>query len=135
MRKVFIHTVKRYRMNELKLPTNLETITLNEQKNYRLNEINKIKDNFESEIKEQETFIKKLSKYITGFDYTDKILTVFLTIFSGLNIFSHVKTKKQTGLISSVFSLFFCLSVGIIKKLLYETKKRKKKTQQITLFG
>ena len=135
MRKVFIHTVKRYRMNELKLPTNLETITLNEQKNYRLNEINEIKDNFESEIKEQETFIKKLSKYITGFDYTDKILTVFLTIFSGLNIFSHVKTKKQTGLISSVFSLFFCLSVGIIKKLLYETKKRKKKTQQITLFG
>ena len=135
MRKVFIHTVKRYRMNELKLPTNLETITRNEQKNYRLNEINKIKDNFESEIKEQETFIKKLSKYITGFDYTDKILTVFLTIFSGLNIFSHVKTKKQTGLISSVFSLFFCLSVGIIKKLFYETKKRKKKTQQITLFG
>ena len=29
-------------MNELKLPTNLET-TLNEQTNFRLNEINKIK--------------------------------------------------------------------------------------------
>ena len=49
---------------------------------------------FECEIKEQETIIKKLSKYITGFDYTEKILTVFLTIFSGLNIFSHIKTKK-----------------------------------------
>ena len=88
------------------LPTNLETITLNEQTNYRLNEINKIKNYFECEIKEQETIIKKLSKYITGFDYTEKILTVFLTIFSGLNIFSHIKTKKHTGLISSVFSLF-----------------------------
>ena len=38
-------------MNEL--PTNLPTITLNEQTNYRLNEINKIKDYFVSEIKEQ----------------------------------------------------------------------------------
>ena len=76
------------------LPTNLETITLNEQTNYRLNEINKIKNYSECEIKEQETIIKKLSKYITGFDYTEKILTVFLTIFSGLNIFSHIKTKN-----------------------------------------
>ena len=104
IRKVFIHTVKRYKMNELKLPESLETITLNEQTNYILNEINTIKDYFESEIKEQETIIKKLSKCITGFDYTDKILTVFLTIFSVLNIFSHIKTKKHTGLISSVFS-------------------------------
>ena len=59
------------------LPTNLETITLT---NYRLNEINKIKNYFECEIKEQEVIIKKLSRYITSFDYTDKILTVFLTI-------------------------------------------------------
>ena len=29
-------------MNELKLATNLETITLKEQTNYRLNEINKV---------------------------------------------------------------------------------------------
>ena len=70
-------------MNELKLPTNLETITLNEQTYYRLSEINKIKDYFESEIKAQEVIIKKLGKYINGFDYTDKILTVFLTIFMG----------------------------------------------------
>ena len=30
-----------------------------------------------------------------GFDYTDKILTVFLTVFSGTNIFAHVKTKNK----------------------------------------
>ena len=30
-------------MNELKIPTNLETILLNEQTNYRLMEIRKIK--------------------------------------------------------------------------------------------
>ena len=57
--------------------SNLETNTLNEQTNYRLNEIGKMKDYFELEIKDQELLIKKLSKYITCFDYTDKILTVF----------------------------------------------------------
>ena len=64
-------------MNKLKLPTNLETISLNEPTTCRLNEINKIKDYFECEIKEQELIIKKISKYITGFDYTDKMLTRF----------------------------------------------------------
>ena len=112
-------------MNELKIPTNLEKTSLNEQTNYRLIEIGKIKDYFESEIKDQEILSKKLSKYITGFDYTDKILTVFLTIFSEVNTFSHVKKIKNAGLIISVFSLFFCSSAAIIKKLLYETKKEK----------
>ena len=72
--------------------------------------------------------IKKLSKYITGFDYCDKILTVFLTLFSGVSIFSQLKTKKHTGLVSSLLTLLFSLSTGIIKKLLYETKRRNKKT-------
>ena len=55
-------------------------------------------------------------------------IKVFLTVFSGANIFAHVQTKKRlSGLITSVFSLVFCLSSGIIKKLLYETKTRKKK--------
>ena len=53
-------------MNELKLPTS-----------FRSNEINKIKDYFECEIRERQPVTKKLSKYITGFDYTDKILIVF----------------------------------------------------------
>ena len=65
-------------MNELKIPTNLETISLNEQTNNRLNEISKIKDYFESEIKDEELLTKNhFSKYIACFDYTDKILTVF----------------------------------------------------------
>ena len=117
------------------LPTNLETMTLNEQTNYRLNEISKIKNYFECEIKDQELLTKKLSKYITCFDYTDKILTAFLTIFSRVNVFSHVKKRKHAGLILSVFSLFFCLRAGIIKKLLYEKKKRKKKHNKLHYLG
>ena len=115
-------------MDLSKLPTNPETITLNEQKNYRLIEIGKIKDYFVQEIKEQELLIKKLSKYVTGFGYTDKILTAsFLTVFSGTNIFVHVKTReKLLGLITSIFFLIFCLGPGVINKVLYETKIRKK---------
>ena len=37
----------------------------------------KIKDYFKCEIKDQELLTKKLSKYTTYFDYTDKILTAF----------------------------------------------------------
>ena len=41
-------------MNELKIPTNLEAISLNEQTNCRLMEIGKIKDYFDQEIKYQQ---------------------------------------------------------------------------------
>ena len=47
-------------MNELKILTNLETISLNEQTNYRLIEINRIKNYFESEIREQRKIISRL---------------------------------------------------------------------------
>ena len=105
----------------------IEIIRLNEKTNYRLMEIGKIKAYFDQEIKYQQLLTNRLSKYITFFDYTDKILTVFLTVFSGTNIFSHVKGKKRLlGLITSVSSLVFCLSSGIVKKLLYETQKKKK---------
>ena len=73
-------------MNELKIPTNLEcnsieTISLNEQINYRSIEIGKIKDYLEQEIKYQQLLTSKLSKYLTGLEYADKILTVFLNCF------------------------------------------------------
>ena len=71
-------------------------------------EIGKIKYYLKQEIKYQQLLISKLSKYLTGFDYVDKILTVFLAVFSGTDIFAHVRGKKQLlGLRSSIFSLLF----------------------------
>ena len=65
---------------------------------------------------------------MTILDIFSKILTVFLTVFSSINIFAHVKKKKKLlGLITFVFSLLFSLSFGIIIKLKQETKLRKKK--------
>ena len=40
---------------------------------YRLDEINKIRDYFNNEIKERKYIIKKLNKYLVSFDCLDKI--------------------------------------------------------------
>ena len=100
---------------------------LKDQSNYRLNEISQIKNYFNVEIQYQQSLTKKLSKYLTVFDYSNKILTVVLTVFLGTNIFSNVKIEQLLGLITSVFSLSFSLSFGIIIKLQQGTKLRKKK--------
>ena len=53
---------------------NLELADINK---YRLDEINKIKEYFDNEIKERKDIIKILNKYIVSFDYLDKI---FITL-------------------------------------------------------
>ena len=45
---------------------------LNDQQQFRLNEINEIKDYFIAEIRERELMSNILSKYIVSFDYFDK---------------------------------------------------------------
>ena len=113
-------------------PVSLKTITHSVQTNYRPIKIGKIKSYFNNQILYQQLLTNELSKHLTFFDYTDKILTVFLTVLSGTNIFAHVKGRKQLlGLITSAFSLLFCLSSGITKKLYQETKLRKKKHNRL----
>ena len=57
--------------------------------------IGKIKHFFNQEIQYQQNLTNKLGKYLTRFDYLDKISIVFLTVFSGTNIFTHVKGKNN----------------------------------------
>ena len=104
---------------------------LKDQSNYRLSEISQMKNYFSEEIQYQQSLTNKLSKYLTVFHYPNKILTVVLTLFSRTNIFSNVKNKQLLGLITSVFSLSFLLSFGIIIKLQQETKLRKKKHNKL----
>ena len=70
---------------------------------FRLTEINKIKDYFESEIKEQGVVIKKLSKFISSFNHTEKILIALSATFGGVNILLHANDniiEKYIGIIS-----------------------------------
>ena len=59
----------------------IDTSNLNNQQ-FRLNKISKIENYFITEIKERELMSKKLSKYISFFDYFDKFLIV-LSVTSG----------------------------------------------------
>ena len=58
---------------------NLNETPSNEQRQFRLNKINEIKDYFVAEMKEGELMSQRLSKYIASFDYFDKSL-IFLSV-------------------------------------------------------
>ena len=109
-------------MNELrpvKTYSDLSTLSPNDQTKFRLNEINKIKDYFNSEIQERETISKKLSKTIAILDYIDKVLTVLSAKSGGVSIISHASVIGiPAGIISSSFTFVFSLTTGIIKKIL-----------------
>ena len=55
---------------------------------YRLDEINKIRDYFDNEVKERKDIIKKLNKYLVSFDYLDKIFITLSASFGTLSIAS-----------------------------------------------
>ena len=57
--------------------------SFNDLTRFRLDEINKIKDYFNLEIKERKETTKKLSKYIVIFDYADKI---FITLSASFGL-------------------------------------------------
>ena len=48
-----------------------EMSELNNSTKFRLDEINKIKDYLNPEIKERKDIVKKISRYIVTFDYAD----------------------------------------------------------------
>ena len=52
---------------------------------YRLDEINKIKEYFNVEIKERKDIVKKISKYIVAFDYADKVFITLSASFGTLS--------------------------------------------------
>ena len=59
---------------------------LNVLAKFRLDEINKIKDYLNSEIKERKDIIKKNSKCIVAFDYVDKLFLTLSASFGTLSI-------------------------------------------------
>ena len=54
----------------------IDKTKLTDQTKFRLYEIKKIENCFVNEINQQKSYSKKLSRYVTIFDYIDKILIV-----------------------------------------------------------
>ena len=94
---------------------------------YRLDEINKIRDYFNNEIKERKDIIKKLNKYLVSFDYLDKIFIALSTSFGTLSIASYASVvSTPAGIVGSSLTLIFTISAGISKSFLKVTKKEKR---------
>ena len=79
---------------------------------------------------------KKLSKYVSAFDYIDKILIVLSATSSGVCIISSASVVgAPVGIASASFTLIFSLTTGIIKKLLSITRNKKKKHDKILMLA
>ena len=75
---------------------------------YRLDEINKIRYYFDSEIKERKDIIKKLNKYLVSFDYLDKIFITLSASFGALSIASQATVIRiPAGITGASLTLIF----------------------------
>ena len=75
-------------MNESNSIKAIDKTNLSEQTKFHLNEIIGIEIYFHQEINQRKSYSKKLSKYITAFDYIDKILIVLSPTTGGVSIIS-----------------------------------------------
>ena len=77
-----------------------------------------------------------MSKYVTNFDYIDKILIVLSATTVGVSIVSFTTAiGAPVGIVSAIFTLIFSITTGIIKKLLDITINKKKKHDHLLMFA
>ena len=80
---------------------------------YRLDEINKIRDYFDNEMKERKDIIKKLNKYLVSFDYLDKIFITLSASFGTLSIASQATVIGiPAGITGASLTLIFKIGTG-----------------------
>ena len=119
-------------MNEC---NSIET-NLTEQTKIGLNKIIEIEDYFHEEINQRKSCSKKLSKYVTDFDYIDKVLIALNATSGGLYIILFTSVfGAPVGIASASFTLIFSLTTGIVKKLLSITRNKKKKRDKILMLA
>ena len=109
---------------------------LSEQTQFRLSKKIGLENYFHQEINQRKSYSKKLSKYVTAFDYIDKVLIVLSATSSGVSIISFTSIiGAPVGIASASFTLIFSLTTGIVKKLLNITRNKKKKYDKILMWA
>ena len=103
---------------------------------FRLDEIKKKGTYFQEEFYQINLCCKKQSKYVTAFDYTDKILIVLSATSGGVSIPSFRSVVgAPVRIASGGVTILFALTTGIIKKLLKTTRNKKKKHDKILMLA
>ena len=109
---------------------------LSDQTKFRLDEIKKKFKVILTQINQRKLSSKKLSKYVSTFNYIDKIIIVLNATTGGLCIISHATViGAPVGIASAGFTILFALTTGIVKKLLKTTRKKKKKHEKILMLA
>ena len=121
-------------MNESNSIEAIDKTILSEQTKFRLSEIIGIENYFYQEINQRKSCSKKLNKYVTAFDYIDKVLIVLSATSGGVSIISFTSVVgAPVGIASANFILSFSLTTGIVKKLLSIRNKKKKHNKILML--
>ena len=77
-----------------------------------------------------------MSRYVTIFEYIDKIVIVLSAKTSGVSIILFTSTiGKSVGIVSASFTVIFSLTTGIVKKLLNVTINKKKKHDHLLVLA
>ena len=98
---------------------------LSEQTKFRLSEITGIENYFYQEINQQKSYSKKLNKYVTIFDYIDKILIILSATTGGISILSFTSViGAPVGIARASFILIF--SNKKLKITKYNKKEKEK---------
>ena len=123
-------------MNENNSIEVIDKTNLTEQTKFRLSEIIGIENYFHQEINQRKSYSKKLNKYVTAFDYIDKVLIVLSATSSGVSIISFTSiVGSPVGIVSAIFTLIFSRTTGIVKKLLNITRNKKKKHDKVLMLA
>ena len=111
-------------------------LELNEITKFRLDEIKKVKEYFNNEIKERKDIINKTNKYMVAFDYADKAFITLSASFGTLSIAFHATVVGiPVGIAGASLTLMFTVTTGVVKKLLSVTRKKKKKHNKIMVLA
>ena len=116
-------------MNKCNSIEAIDKVNLSEQTKFQLDGISKIENYFIEEINQRKSWSKKLSKYVAAFDYIDNILIVLSATTGGVSICSFTSiVGAPVAIVSASFTLIFCLSTGITKKIVNITRKKRRKS-------
>ena len=95
-----------------------------------------MKNYYHQEISQRKLCSKNLSKYVTAFDYIDKVLIALSATSGGVSIILFTSAVgAPVGIASAIFTLIFSLTTGIVKKLLSITRNKKKKHHKIIMLA
>ena len=90
-----------------------------------MDEIDKIKDYLNTEIKERKDIVKKTSKYIVAFDCAGKLFITLSASFGTLSIASHATIVGiPVGIAGASLTSIFTVTNGVVRK--YHEKKEEK---------